>query len=73
MTNAALRLNAETGKPVRVVRGPKLQGAHGTSSSGGGYRYDGLFSVEKAELVRLPGSKLRTAMFTLVKSKAHHK
>jgi E3 ubiquitin-protein ligase UHRF1 len=66
-TNAALRFNNETGKPVRVIRGPKLRGAHGTGNSGGGYRYDGLFRVSAAELVRLPGSKMRTAMFTLVR------
>ena len=65
-TNAALRMNYETGKPVRVVRGPKLQGEHGTSACGGGYRYDGLFMVQTAELVRLPGGKYRTATFTLV-------
>ena len=66
-TNAALRHNCETGKLVRVVRGPKLPGEHGTLSTGGGYRYDGLYQVEQAELVRLPGSKLLTAMFTLVR------
>ena len=66
VTNAALRLNFETGKPVRVIRGPKLPGAYGTAASGGGYRYDGLFSVAKAQLTQLPGSKLRTALFTLV-------
>lgn len=68
MTNAALRLNCQTGKLVRVIRGPKLPGLHGTSASGGGYRYDGLYRVERAELERLPGSKLRTAMFTLVRA-----
>jgi E3 ubiquitin-protein ligase UHRF1 len=67
VTNAALRLNCETGKPVRVVRGPKLNGPHGTSADGGGYRYDGLFVVERAELERLPGSRYRTAMFTMVR------
>ena len=65
VTNAALRLNCEMNRPVRVVRGPKLQGAHGTAASGGGYRYDGLYIVQTAELVCLPGSKLRTCMFTL--------
>ena len=48
-TNSALRLNFETGEPVRVVRGPKLLGAHGTAESGGGFRYDGLFRVASAE------------------------
>lgn len=63
VSNAALRLNYTTGKPVRVVRGPKLQGGHGTADSGGGYRYDGLYLVDSAELVRVSG--LLTAMFTL--------
>jgi hypothetical protein len=67
LTNAALRQNCETGKPVRVVRGPKLQGEHGTGACGGGYRYDGLYTVETAELVRRPGAAFRTAMFTLVR------
>lgn len=67
VTNAALKLNCESGRPVRVVRGPKLRGEHGTAASGGGYRYDGLYSVEKAELVHLPGSSLLTAMFTLLR------
>lgn len=65
-TNAALRLNCKSGRPVRIVRGPKLQGEHGTGASGG-YRYDGLYIVEKAELVQLPGATFRTAMFTLVR------
>ena len=33
------------GKPLRVIRGPKLQGGHGTADAGGGYRYDGLYKV----------------------------
>jgi len=66
VTNAALRLNHETRQPVRVVRGPKLRGAHGTADSGGGYRYDGLFEVAAAEMVR-GASGLKTAMFTLRK------
>ena len=65
LTNAALRLNCETGHPVRVVRGPKLQGGFGTGDTGGGYRYDGLYLVTKAELTRLPGARFKTAMFTL--------
>lgn len=66
VTNAALLLNHETQQPVRVVRGPKLRGAHGTAESGGGYRYDGLFEVAVAEMVR-GASGLKTAMFTLRK------
>ena len=42
LTNAALRQNSATGEPVRVIRGPKLQGGHGTGESGGGYRYDAI-------------------------------
>ena len=66
-TNSALRLNFEAGEPVRVVRGPKLLGAHGTAESGGGFRYDGLFRVASAEMVRSPISGLLTAMFELRK------
>ena len=69
VTNAALRLNCESGEPVRVIRGPKLKGKHGTAKAGGGYRYDGLFVVRQAELVRLPGCRFKTAMFTLHKVK----
>jgi len=67
LTNAALRQNSETGEPVRVVRGPKLQGGHGTGESGGGYRYDGLYTVEKAALVQSHNTRFKTAMFTLVR------
>lgn len=72
-TNAALRRNFLEKKPVRVIRGPKLNSKYGTRRSGGGYRYDGLYRVVRAELVLKPASKgskknkqlLRTAMFTL--------
>lgn len=67
LTNAALRQNSQTGEPVRVIRGPKLQGGHGTGESGGGYRYDGLYTVEKAALVQSHNSRFKTAMFTLVR------
>jgi hypothetical protein len=63
-TNAALRRNHMSGRPVRVIRGPKCRGPHGTRNSGGGFRYDGLYRVERAEL-RMGARKLRTAMFTL--------
>lgn len=66
VTNAALLLNYETRQPVRVVRGPKLRGAHGTAGSGGGYRYDGLYAVAAAEMV-MARTGLRTAMFKLTK------
>jgi E3 ubiquitin-protein ligase UHRF1 len=67
VTNAALRLNLQNGKPVRVVRGPKLQGGFGTADCGGGYRYDGLYRVAAASMQRLRGSKFVTAMFELRK------
>jgi hypothetical protein len=67
LTNAALRQNGATGEPVRVIRGPKLQGGHGTGESGGGYRYDGLYTVEKAALVQSHNTRFKTAMFTLVR------
>ena len=67
VTNAALRLNFQNGKPVRVVRGPKLQGGFGTADCGGGYRYDGLYRVAAADMRRLPGCKYATAVFELSK------
>ena len=66
-TNAALRRNFESGRPVRVIRGPKCKGKYGTKDTGGGYRYDGLFRVEKAEMREMGRRKLKTAMFTLRK------
>lgn len=63
--NRALRANCENGKPVRVVRGPKLPGPHSTAASGGGFRYDGLYRVTKAEMVRTGPKQLQTCMFTL--------
>ncbi|KIM44219.1 hypothetical protein M413DRAFT_443244 [Hebeloma cylindrosporum] len=64
--NAALKRSCETGKPVRVVRGPNPQSKYASVS---GYRYDGLYIVKKAymskgkrgldvcryELQRVPG------------------
>ena len=68
ITNAALRRNHETGRPIRLIRGPKLLGAWGTAATGGGYRYDGLYRVAEAALVRTGmGGRLMTAMFTLHK------
>jgi hypothetical protein len=63
-TNAALRRNQKSGRPIRVIRGPKCE-SQGTKNSGGGYRYDGLYLVEKAEMVVHGRRKLKTAMFTL--------
>jgi hypothetical protein len=70
ITNAALRLNYERKLPVRVVRGPKLQSVFGTRNCGGGYRYDGLYKVHAAEMVRLGTSRHWTAMFELRKVRA---
>ena len=72
VTNAALRRNWQEKKPVRVIRGPKLRSRFGTKHSGGGYRYDGLYYVTKAEMRLGPargkgGPRLRTAVFTLEK------
>ncbi|WWD20679.1 hypothetical protein CI109_105155 [Kwoniella shandongensis] len=43
--NAALKTSAETRNPVRVIRGFKLQSPYAPAT---GYRYDGLYIVEKA-------------------------
>ncbi|KAF9218331.1 hypothetical protein BS17DRAFT_811726 [Gyrodon lividus] len=42
--NKALKCSAETGKPIRVIRGFKLRSKYGPSE---GYRYDGLYVVKK--------------------------
>ncbi|KAH9977603.1 PUA-like domain-containing protein [Lactifluus volemus] len=43
--NKALKISSETRKPVRVIRGYKLNSPYAPSE---GYRYDGLYKVEKA-------------------------
>ncbi|CAK9786547.1 unnamed protein product [Cutaneotrichosporon oleaginosum] len=43
--NAALKTSAETKNPVRVIRGFKLESPYAPSE---GYRYDGLYIVERA-------------------------
>ncbi|TFK89773.1 hypothetical protein K466DRAFT_574615 [Polyporus arcularius HHB13444] len=43
--NKALLRSSETKKPVRVIRGPKLRSPYAPAE---GYRYDGLYTVEKA-------------------------
>ena len=43
--NAAIKRSAETKKPVRVIRGFKLPSPYAPAE---GYRYDGLYVVEKA-------------------------
>ncbi|TFK24494.1 SRA-YDG [Coprinopsis marcescibilis] len=45
--NAALAENARTGRPVRVIRGPN---GHSPYAPESGYRYDGLYKVERAYL-----------------------
>jgi E3 ubiquitin-protein ligase UHRF1 len=47
--NAALKRSAETGKPVRVIRGFKNPGKYAPAE---GYRYDGLYTVERAWLAK---------------------
>jgi len=48
-SNRALKVSSETGKPVRVIRGFKLDSPYAPSE---GYRYDGLYTVEKAWMER---------------------
>ncbi|KAI9063042.1 hypothetical protein FKP32DRAFT_1686352 [Trametes sanguinea] len=43
--NRALKKSCETKKPVRVIRGYKLDSVYAPAE---GYRYDGLYTVEKA-------------------------
>ncbi|AAW41176.2 conserved hypothetical protein [Cryptococcus deneoformans JEC21] len=47
--NAALKRSAETRNPVRVIRGFKLQSKYAPPT---GYRYDGLYVVEKAWMAK---------------------
>ncbi|WVQ95618.1 hypothetical protein IAU59_002716 [Kwoniella sp. CBS 9459] len=47
--NAALKRSAETKLPVRVIRGFKLPSPYAPET---GYRYDGLYVVEKAWMAR---------------------
>ncbi|OCF54749.1 hypothetical protein L486_07883 [Kwoniella mangroviensis CBS 10435] len=47
--NAALKKSSETRKPVRVIRGYKLPSVYAPVE---GYRYDGLYIVEKAWMAR---------------------
>ncbi|PIL31988.1 hypothetical protein GSI_06692 [Ganoderma sinense ZZ0214-1] len=61
--NASLKRSCETKKPVRVIRGYKLDSVYGPVE---GYRYDGLYTVEDRELrdpeKRVPGQPpLQTA------------
>ena len=65
VTNDALRRNVVSGKPVRVIRGPKLASKYAPKE--GGYRYDGLFNVTKAEMLPTGKACLNTAFFTLEK------
>jgi len=45
--NKALKISASTGRPVRVVRGHKLDSPYAPPE---GYRYDGLYQVISAKL-----------------------
>ncbi|KDQ10475.1 hypothetical protein BOTBODRAFT_68562 [Botryobasidium botryosum FD-172 SS1] len=47
--NMALKVSSETGKPVRVIRGFKLNSEYAPSM---GYRYDGLYIVKKAWMAK---------------------
>ncbi|WRT70677.1 uncharacterized protein IL334_007675 [Kwoniella shivajii] len=47
--NAALKKSSETRKPVRVIRGFKLPSVYAPAE---GYRYDGLYIVEKAWMAK---------------------
>ncbi|KAF5319596.1 hypothetical protein D9619_008683 [Psilocybe cf. subviscida] len=49
--NAALKRSEETGRPVRVTRGFELKSKFAPTQ---GYRYDGLYIVEKAYLAKGP-------------------
>ena len=62
-TNATLRRNCVDRRPVRVIRGPKLSGKYGTANDEGGFRYDGLYVVSKAELIpSLKNKNIRTIL-----------
>ncbi|KAI0932237.1 hypothetical protein AcW1_000586 [Taiwanofungus camphoratus] len=47
--NSALKKSCETKKPIRVIRGYKLNSPYAPAQ---GYRYDGLYTVEKAWMER---------------------
>lgn len=47
--NAAIKRSAQTKKPVRVIRGYKLPSPYAPVE---GYRYDGLYVVEKAWMAK---------------------
>ncbi|WAQ91535.1 hypothetical protein PtA15_14A419 [Puccinia triticina] len=50
--NSALQMSLRTGHPVRVVRGSQLIASPWAPVSG--YRYDGLYKVTRADMVRDP-------------------
>ncbi|KDN33286.1 hypothetical protein RSAG8_13624, partial [Rhizoctonia solani AG-8 WAC10335] len=52
--NKSLKVSSETRKPVRVIRGYKLPGVYAPET---GYRYDGLYIVERAWMDRGNNSK----------------
>ncbi|KAF4622344.1 hypothetical protein D9613_009296 [Agrocybe pediades] len=47
--NAALKISADTGRPVRVVRGANASSVYAPEK---GYRYDGMYVVKKAYLCK---------------------
>ncbi|KAF8631649.1 hypothetical protein AX17_005051 [Amanita inopinata Kibby_2008] len=47
--NRALQKSAETGRPVRVIRGASLNSVYAPA---GGYRYDGLYKVDRAYMAK---------------------
>jgi E3 ubiquitin-protein ligase UHRF1 len=62
--NSALKLTCEKRLPVRVIRGPKLSSKFKPAE--GGYRYDGLYNVEKA-FMEVNSDRLKVCMFQLVR------
>ena len=48
LTNGLLKRSCETKKPIRVIRGYKLDSVYGPAE---GYRYDGLYTVEDVRLL----------------------
>ncbi|KAH8828058.1 PUA-like domain-containing protein [Flagelloscypha sp. PMI_526] len=58
--NKSLKKSCETKKPVRVIRGYKLPSRYAPSE---GYRYDGLYTVEKAWIEQGIGIKFKVCKF----------
>lgn len=58
--NAAIKRSAETKKPIRVIRGYKLPSPYAPAT---GYRYDGLYVVEKAWMGKGPTKGLKVCRY----------